>query len=209
MKQRQARGEKGPHEGNRKESKGGPQAPRGPSSLNHLQADPAAVVPLLPTTTAGDKSHGVLARGAPPHPRGQEKGPPGHLGHPAVRPAAPFTTDLVCQRALFNLGKLPLAHSAGRVLLPQLPELRTGHLLGRHPGKRQGGQGGAQEAFPKVLVFGVPQIGHLAAHAGLVFKQVGFVALVDVLLDGAGQFGRLGLIWGLGAEGGEKKLDTL
>lgn len=60
-----------------------------------LEADPAAVVPLLSTPAAGHKSHCILVRAAPPNPRRQEKGPPGHLGHPAVRSPTPFAADLV------------------------------------------------------------------------------------------------------------------
>lgn len=46
---------------------------------------------------------------------------------------------------------------------------------------------GRQKPLAKMLGVGVPQIGHLVAHAGILFKGVGFVALVDVMLAGAGQ----------------------
>ena len=172
------------------------------------EAVPAAVVPLLPAPAAGHKSHGVLVGAAPPHPRRQEQGPPGHLRHLAVRPPAPFTADLLRPCPLHPAGQLPLAHAAGRVLLPQPPQLGARHLLRRHPGEGLGGQRAAQEAPTEVFVLRVPQVGHLAPHTGFVPDLAGGVELVDVLLDAFSQLCRLVLVRRLGAEGGKEELDT-
>lgn len=173
---------------------------------SYLEADPAAVVPLLPTRAAGHKGHGVLVGAALPHPRWQEEGPPGHLRHPTVRPPASFAADPLRRRAFDPSRELPLADPPERVLLPELPQLRVGHLLRGHPGEGLGRQGAAQEAPGQVPVFRIPQVGHLAPHACFVLG--GFVELVDVPLDVAGQLCGRASIGKLGAEGSEKELNT-
>lgn len=59
-----------------------------------------------------------------------------------------------------------------------------------------------------MFVLRVPQVGHLAPHAGFVFELAGFVEPVDVLLDVCGELCSLVLIGRFGAEGGEEELDT-
>lgn len=169
------------------------------------------MVPLLPADAAGHEGHGVLAGAPPPHPRGQEERPPGHLRHPAVGPPTPAAPHPPCGRPLLQPGELPLVHAPPADLLPQPAQLGAGHLLGRHAGKGLGEQGAAQEPPAEVRVLGVPQVCHLAPHTGLVPELVGFVELVDVLLDGSRQL--CCLLWvrgvrGVREEGGEEELDT-